>query len=137
MENPSSRKIDLNDQRSQRHLQGLRKPSLQTQILYLEHQIAQMKCQLHQQKKPNPLLSYQVPKILFVLMSLSLCCLNVANNLSDYLSFDTITNLKSQTHDEMTFPSVVFCGWYSEFPVDKAIVYCKFMQRDCQLSGGF
>ncbi len=137
MENPSSRKIDLNDQRSQRHLQGLRKPSLQTQILYLEHQIAQMKCQLHQQKKPNPLLSYQVPKILFVLMSLSLCCLNVANNLSEYLSFDTITNLKSQTQDEMTFPAVVFCGWYYEFPVDKAIVYCKFMQRDCQLSGGF
>ncbi len=132
MENPFSSNTDLNDQISHRHPHGL-----QTQMLHLQHQIAEMKFQLHQQQKPNPLLSYQVPKTLFVLMSLGLCCLNVANNLSDYLSFDTITNLKSQTHDEMTFPAVVFCGWYSEFPIDTAIVYCKFMQRDCQLSGGF
>ena len=37
----------------------------------------------------------------------------------------------------MTFPAVVMCGWYSDYPIDEGMIHCTFNNQDCQITGGF
>jgi len=61
-----------------------------------------------------------------------LCCFYLSNSTTGFFQFDVISNIKIYDKEELTFPAVVFCGWYSSDSIADSIVYCTFNNEDCK-----
>jgi hypothetical protein len=60
------------------------------------------------------------------------CCYYIYNSIASFFEYDVISNIKILKQAELTFPAVVFCGWYSDDSIANSIVYCTFNNEDCQ-----
>ena len=68
----------------------------------------------------------------FLLLFFISCCIYIYNSFTGYLAFDVISNIKILDKTELTFPAIVFCGWYSDNSIADSIVFCTFNKQDCQ-----
>jgi hypothetical protein len=60
------------------------------------------------------------------------CCYYIYNSIAGFFEYDVISNIKILKQAELTFPAVVFCGWYSDESIADSIVSCTFNNEDCQ-----
>jgi len=60
------------------------------------------------------------------------CCYYIYNSIAGFFEYDVISNIKIYNQAELTFPAVVFCGWYSDDSIADSIVSCTFNNEDCQ-----
>ncbi len=56
--------------------------------------------------------------------------LHIYNSKAGFFEYDVISNIKILKQAELTFPAVVFCGWYSDDSIADSIVSSTF--KDCQ-----
>jgi len=71
---------------------------------------------------------------LLVVLFFSLNTMYIYDSVSGYFQYDVISNIKIIQKNELTFPAIVFCSWYSSVPITEAIVFCTFNQVDCESS---
>ncbi len=72
-----------------------------------------------------------------ILLSIGFCCFYIYDSFDQFFAFSTITNLKVHDTKEMTFPALIICSWYSGYPVEDTLLFCKFGNRDCRTFGNF
>ena len=60
------------------------------------------------------------------------CSFYIVNSLTDFFSYEVVSSIRVIHKKEMIFPSVVMCGWESDYQIDEGIFHCKFNNQDCQ-----
>ncbi len=73
--------------------------------------------------------------LIVICFSFAFCCYYIINSFTDFFAYDIISNIRVINDQEITFPAVIFCGWYSGFAIDTAVFQCQFQQKDCQEYG--
>jgi len=69
-----------------------------------------------------------------ILISFGLCIFYIVGSLVEFFSYSVVSSIRVFYKNEIIFPAFIICSWFSQFPIDQAILSCKFDNQDCPVA---